>query len=435
MNIISAEGFRALIENVPDGFFIHDESGRILDLSERCCAELGYAREELLEMSILDISEGVARHESPKIWREASPGFSASYRDVAVHKNGTRLPVEVRLTCQMVDDRKLFLGVALDIVERDADVLLEQRIDERTAALRAAHERLAMAAASGGLGIWDYDIAGDEMQCDPQWHRIMGRDPAQPVGSIAEFRALVHAEDAERAADVHRAASQPTADGQNHGIIFRIVRPDGGLRWIRSVASVIRDGNGAATRAVGFIIDITDAQDATADLEQKSREDPLTGLANRRHFDEELRKACLHATRTGEALTLAMVDVDHFKPFNDVEGHLRGDEVLKAVADILRSAARRPYDLAARYGGDEFVLLLPGNGDPGAILQRVGDDLAALGISHPASPVGPCLTVSRGAAVALELIDVAPLDLLAACDRALYQAKNTGRNSSHIVHV
>lgn len=427
MNIISAEGFRTLIENVPDGFFIHDESGRLLDLSERCCADLGYSRDELLEMSILDISDGIARQESPKIWIEASAGFSASYQDVTIHRDGSRLPVDVRLTCQMVDGRKLFLGVALDVAASGGD--------DGSAALRLAHERLALATASGGLGIWDYDIARDEMQCDPQWYHIMGRDAAKPIRSIADFRTLIHPDDAERATDVHRAVDDLAAGSPNYGIVFRIVQPGGALRWVRSAASVIRDGDGVATRAVGFVIDITDAQDATALLEQKAREDSLTGLSNRRHFDEELRKACLHATRTGEPLTLAMIDVDHFKPFNDAEGHLRGDAVLKAVADILHGVARRPYDLAARYGGEEFVLLLPGVHDPDAILQKIVDELAVQEIPHASSPVAPYLTVSCGCVVAAELADVRPEDLLAAADQALYRAKAAGRNRIILSHL
>ena len=107
---------------------------------------------------------------------------------------------------------------------------------------------------------------------------------------------------------------------------------------------------------------------------------------------------------------------------------MRGDAVLMAVADILRGAARRPYDLAARYGGEEFVLLLPGVDEPGPILQRVADELAVRAIPHVASPVAPHLTISCGCVVAVELADLRPIDLLGESDRALYRAKEAGRN-------
>lgn len=163
-----------------------------------------------------------------------------------------------------------------------------------------------------------------------------------------------------------------------------------------------------------------------------SERDPLTGLANRRALDEELAKACLHATRTGEPLTLAMIDFDHFKLFNDEQGHVRGDEALKAVADILQSAARRPYDLAARYGGDEFLLLLPGVEEPEALIERILGQVAGLDITHPGSPDAPRLAVSCGCVIASELADVSPRDLLIQCDRALCEAKEAGRNRVHI---
>ena len=437
--MISAEGFRILIDNVPDGFFIHDETGRIVDLSERCSADLGYKRNELLGMSILDISDGIAGSESSVIWRKALPGFSASFRDVTIGRDGTRHPVEVRLTCQMVEGRKLFLGVALDVVENDdagtRDDMIEQKVEERTAGLRAVNERLAMAAASGGLGIWDYDIVEDVMQCDAQWYRIMGRDPAAPIRSLAGFRAIIHPDDAARATEISEAANRMVVDGEDYGIVFRIVRPDGQWRWVRSSASVVSDEDGRPTRAVGFVLDITEAWLASASLQRQTLEDPLTGAANRRRLDDELTKACLQATRSGEPLSLAMFDVDHFKAYNDHKGHLAGDMALMAVVDIMKAAARRPYDLVARYGGEEFVLMLPGVDQPEFVLDAIRAELAVRAIPHPASPTGPHLTVSCGCIIASELADIAPSGLIEHCDRLLYRAKEEGRNRTVILRL
>lgn len=422
MTTIKTDAFRTLLEGVPDGFFIHDENGRFLDVNDQSCIDLGYSREELLTMSISDISRDNDAAENAKRWADAPVGMATRFRELAVRKDGSSFPVEISLTCQLIDGRKLFFGLARDVSEGDV-------------VLKEANERLTMAARVGGLGIWDYDIVHDELDCDEQWYRIMGRDSADPVRRIAEFREFIHPDDADAMTEVQQTAAELTAAGRDYGRLFRIFLPDGTIRWLRSAARVVEDVDGLPVRAVGFVVDVTESRLAEQHLERSALEDPLTGLANRRHLDEELIKACLHATRTGEPLTLAMIDVDHFKLYNDGEGHVRGDAALKALAGILQSVTRRPYDLAARYGGEEFLLLLPGVDEPGPILQRIAEELGALRIPHPLSPVAPHLTVSCGCVIAAELADVAPLELLAECDRALYRAKEGGRDRVEIARL
>jgi len=419
---INTDAFRTLLETVPDGFFVHDESGRFLDVNAQSCADLGYSREELPGLSISDISRGADRAANAKRWADTPAGMAMRFREIAVRKDGSSFPVEISLTCQAIDGRKLFFGLARDVSEGDV-------------ALREANDRLSMAARVGGLGIWDYDIANDVLDCDDQWYRIMGRDPAERVRRIAEFREFVHPDDAAEVTEVDLTVARLAAEERDYGMLFRIFRPDGSMRWVRSSARLVEDGAGKPARAVGFVVDVTESRLAEQSLEQRASEDPLTGLANRRRLDDELVKACLHATRTGEPLSLAMIDVDHFKLYNDGEGHVRGDAALKALAGILQSVTRRPYDLAARYGGEEFLLLLPGVDEPEPILQRIAEELGALRIPHPLSPVAPHLTVSCGCVIASELADIAPLDLLAACDRALYQAKQGGRDRVEIARL
>lgn len=426
MPTINENAFRILLETVPDGFFVHDVTGRFLDVNARSCTDLGYTRDELLQMSINDISCGADPAANAARWRDVPAGLAMHFQEMAVRKDGSTFPVEISLTCQAIDGEKLFFGLARDMSERDA---------ARTAILKEAHERMGMAIRVGGLGIWDYDLAHDRLTCDEQWYRIMGRDPAQPVRDIASFRALVHPDDVDRVTEVRQTATRLVAEEQDYEMIFRIVRPDGALRWLRSAGHVVEDADGQPQRAVGFVVDITEAHLAGEKLHQQTQEDPLTGLANRRRLDAELAKACLHATRTGEPVTLAMIDVDYFKLYNDRQGHVAGDEALIALARILQGIARRPYDLAARYGGEEFVLLLPGIDDPKIILQTIEEELAKLAIAHPASPVAPRLTVSCGCVVASELADTKPRDLLAACDRALYRAKETGRNRAEVARI
>ncbi len=165
-------------------------------------------------------------------------------------------------------------------------------------------------------------------------------------------------------------------------------------------------------------------------LEILSLRDPLTGVANRRRFDRLLELAWGRALRTTTPLSLLMVDIDHFKAFNDRLGHPEGDRCLRHVAELLAVGARRATDLVARYGGEEFAVVLEGVAEAGA--HEVAEDLRhrveEAEIPHPASPVASVITVSIGVASRVPAVGSVPGELLGAADRALYRAKHEGRN-------
>ncbi|HHQ48765.1 MAG TPA: diguanylate cyclase, partial [Acidobacteria bacterium] len=137
---------------------------------------------------------------------------------------------------------------------------------------------------------------------------------------------------------------------------------------------------------------------ANARLRELSYEDGLTGIANRRLFDERLREEWARAFRHGYPIALLMLDVDHFKAYNDSEGHQAGDECLRQIGRLLSDFAHRPGDLAARYGGEEFVVILSGTSraDALAMAERIRHQVIDLGIPHPSSPVADVVTVSVG---------------------------------------
>lgn len=166
-------------------------------------------------------------------------------------------------------------------------------------------------------------------------------------------------------------------------------------------------------------------------LDALARVDGLTGIANRRSFDETLARECTRAQRAGEGIAVLIADIDHFKQLNDTLGHQAGDAALRAVALAIRELVQRPGDLAARFGGEEFAVLLPGTDAVSAsgIAERIRLAVAALGIRTPAQ--GGTLTLSLGVGV----IDAGSVDperstaLVAAADAALYDAKHAGRNT------
>lgn len=165
------------------------------------------------------------------------------------------------------------------------------------------------------------------------------------------------------------------------------------------------------------------------ELERVAQHDGLTGIANRRHFDDSLDRACRRAARTGEPVGLALIDIDHFKLYNDRYGHVAGDEALRQVAQLLARHARRPYDVAARFGGEEFALLTPMADGIFELAERFRRSVIDLRIPHAASPTTEFLSVSVGTA----LISGASyadfrLRLIEQADRLLYMAKAQGRN-------
>jgi diguanylate cyclase (GGDEF)-like protein len=164
--------------------------------------------------------------------------------------------------------------------------------------------------------------------------------------------------------------------------------------------------------------------------------DGLTGVANRRHFDEALQAEWRRCRRNHMPLAVLMIDIDHFKRYNDHYGHQTGDACLQAVAGALQAAFGRAHDLVARYGGEEFVCLMPEC--DAAAGQAKAEELrravVALGIPHEASPTAGMVTISLGIAAAIPEGDAAAESLLAAADAALYAAKSGGRNRAASVH-
>ncbi len=165
-------------------------------------------------------------------------------------------------------------------------------------------------------------------------------------------------------------------------------------------------------------------------LEQEATEDALTGLANRRKFDQAIRQQWQQAQRSHQPLALLICDIDHFKAYNDHYGHPAGDHCLRQVAELIGAQASRPLDLAARYGGEEFVLLLPETDRKGAlkVAQRIQQQLEQAAIPHLAAPGIQRVTLSIGLASQIPQPDHSHQLLLQAADHALYQAKRAGRN-------
>ncbi len=182
-------------------------------------------------------------------------------------------------------------------------------------------------------------------------------------------------------------------------------------------------------------VDLVEAEAKT--LEQTNQQlyrlssiDGLTGVANRRSFDEFLHHEWRRSLRESTPLSVIMADIDFFKAFNDSLGHQAGDECLKAVAGIISDGLKRPGDIVARYGGEEFVVVLPGTDAPGAldVAEILRAAVESLSLEHPSSAIGRYATISLGVASLIPDDEKTPENLVHQADQALYAAKNGGRN-------
>ncbi|MDH5472593.1 MAG: diguanylate cyclase [Gammaproteobacteria bacterium] len=176
----------------------------------------------------------------------------------------------------------------------------------------------------------------------------------------------------------------------------------------------------------------TEVYERTQDLERLTAQDPLTGIANRRYFDESLRREYHHAYRNKQPISLLLLDIDYFKRFNDSNGHLAGDACLQAVTSVLVDVVTRPSDVVSRYGGEEFAIILPMTPEKGmkAVADQVLRAIRLRAIPHDDSPISNIVTLSIGGCSIIPTDKDRMTSLINEADKALYKAKDAGRNQS-----
>jgi diguanylate cyclase (GGDEF)-like protein/PAS domain S-box-containing protein len=268
----------------------------------------------------------------------------------------------------------------------------------------------------------------------PQIEELLGWAPESWV-SVQDWADRIHAEDRDWAVNFCVAQSKA---GVDHEADYRALKKNGDYVWIRDVVHVVRKENGEVDALVGFMFDISERKRIEEqlaalrrELEELSFRDGLTGVANRRRFDSVIETEWNNACRAKQPISLLMLDIDCFKQYNDHYGHLEGDQCLKRVAKLLTLAASRPRDFTARFGGEEFILLLPDTNESGAfkIASRCRDLIAGEHIPHEGSDVSKYLTTSIGLCTAIPDCGDEVRTFIEMADRRMYQAKQRGRNT------
>ena len=268
----------------------------------------------------------------------------------------------------------------------------------------------------------------------PASREILGYEPHELVGLKPVSQ--VHPDDAERVSAVFGSLIDGSVERTS--VTNRIRHRDGHWVWVEVEFRSIRDQKtGEPAGIIGAMRNISlrksleiELADANRRLEALARQDALTGLANRRTFDEMLPLYYRRARQGRESFTIVMIDVDRFKLYNDRYGHPDGDDCLRRVGAAITASIRQTRDLAARYGGEEFALLLAETDADSAALvaDRIRQNVERLALEHKDSPYG-IVTISAGVcSTAVDAPDEGPDTLLRLADLALYAAKDAGRN-------
>ncbi len=302
-------------------------------------------------------------------------------------------------------------GTTHDVTaERAAEALAKE-------ALINTERRLSEAQALAHVGSSDRDVSSPRAVLSPELCRILG----QPLGfspTDDEFLTLVHEDDRE----VVEQAVRDAVGGIPSDYEYRVVRPDGEIRYLHALSHQRRDGEGNVTHRFAAIQDITERVRYEEELRRLATHDALTGLPNRRTFDKRIADEIGRAERHRHGLSLALIDVDHFKRINDTLGHPVGDRVLAHIAHALHEMVRE-HELIARVGGEEFAWILPEADGTGA-LAAVRRGLANVTRSHTED--GLRITLSAGICTMSEGVDAT--ELYRRADNALLAAKHEGRD-------
>jgi len=252
--------------------------------------------------------------------------------------------------------------------------------------------------------------------------------------SVEDWAQRMHPDDRERVVNFCVTQSQ---SGVDHEADYRALTRDNGYVWIRDVVHVVRNARGEVESLIGFMFDISERKKTEerlltlqSELEALSFKDGLTNIANRRRLNASLEQEWETARLQGQPLSLLMIDIDYFKQYNDLYGHLRGDQCLVEVAHTLSLVPDGSRDLVARFGGEEFVILLPGADADLAwkVAERCERRIAKQAIIHALSPHAHRLTVSIGVGTVVPGEGGKSAHFADAIDQQMYAAKKNGRN-------
>ncbi len=404
-----------VFDALEDFLFVLDQQGRILRVNPAVERALNYSQQDLRGRHVLDIHPPERREEAGRIVAAMLAGEADLCPVPLLARNGEQIPVETRVVLGQWSGHPALIGLSRDVTERC-------RMEE---SLRKSESRFHSLVDLLPYGVLECDLTGRVTFANPALECLYGYGKEGSV--VGRFIWKFLADDIKQkflcdylqflVRDQPLPTTYYTKQRRADGSVF-----DAHVDW-----NYRRDAQGRMQGFIAVVTDVTERKRLQEALREQAIRDPLTGLFNRRYLDETLPRELSRCQRSGESLTVAMLDLDHFKRFNDTYGHEAGDTVLRVVGDLI-SGSLRTGDLPCRYGGEELTLILHGSTLEDAQL-RLDSLRQAIRQTHILYRGGelPAITVSIGVAEAGPG-ETDAVAVLGRADAALYQAKAQGRN-------
>jgi diguanylate cyclase (GGDEF)-like protein/PAS domain S-box-containing protein len=416
----SEERLRVIADNLP-AFVSYIDAGQRYRFNNRAYEDwLGIPRPGITGRTVRDVwGDELYALLRPNIER-ALRGERVSHEYALRHEG-----VERRIMATYVPDREPS-GAVRGFFVLGSDIT---QLAAAQAELRAHQARLEAALDGSSVALWDTDLSTGRVFLSEAWADIVGGPPGDTVATVDELIGLMHPDDVEPAKRTSLEVLKGVRDA--YRVEHRVRARNGEWKWIISRGRVTeRDPeSGRALRMIGTNVDITDRRRMEDALQSVALSDPLTGLANRTLFSDRLRIALARAGRSGSRIAVLFLDLDRFKEVNDSLGHAAGDALLRDFARRLRAGVRA-VDTVARFGGDEFVILLEDVKEP-QHAARVAEKIVR-GSREPLHVEGRDLVATVSIGVALGDTASEEEELLKRADAALYEAKAAGRDGYRV---
>ena len=414
----SNQKLRSIIEGSPLAIIARDLNG-VISLWNPAAEKLfGWTADEAIGTSRTIVPDDI-RTEVHAMRKQVEKGLMVSLAETRrMRKDGVVLDVSLSVA-PIHDASQEIVGTMVLI----ADISRRKRAED---ALRNSEAQLRLAMEAADMGSWHWNIDNGTMSFSEGFGPLFGLERGAVIRDYAHLLSLVHPDD-RSATDsaVQRALKLDTS----FDLEYRVVWPDGGVRWMAVRGQITRDASGKAQRIVGVTADVTSRKHAEQRIAYLAHHDALTGLPNRVLLQDRIEQAIAHSHRNATHLAVMFIDLDHFKTINDSLGHQQGDALLQLVAARILTGLRE-IDTVSRLGGDEFVIVIPALSpqDQGshaiAVAQKVLESLSAnFQVQSHELNVGASIGISIYPADG-ETAEI----LMRNADAAMYHAKGHGRN-------